>query len=458
MKKFLNISLLALVALSSLSLVSCVHEIDEVFDEDAVIRMDKAMDQYRNVLTSNGGKWLLEYYANSSEPGYNYVLTFHDDGTVDMAGHNKWIQYIKTKNWTSAFGTMRSMWDVIGDNGLVLTFNSYNDYFHLFSSPDEVPTQGGTMTQGGASTAGYGHEGDYEFNLMKYSGDTIYMTGKKYNLHMIMTRLPESTNDEEYLNKVATYNANMFTSKLNNVYIVLPDGKRWVAESAASGYMRIYPEGEDKVTTSEYHNFIITDYGMAFRDVLVLEGNTPGESYSIQRFERQADGTALCVEDHKTLITADALTDCIKLYSWNTTSPKKDWGGVYAELQTRISSEATKNAKTTFKSAQISYIDSLETYALTLFFSQKSSEFPARFLFKMNALSDTQMKLTFDGVSDYGVYYLDFCPTITELLNTMSAATFDLSAESLLAPDPLTMSESGKPDNYMTWKITLGPK
>ena len=457
MKKFLNISLLALVALSSLSLVSCVHEIDEVFDEDAVIRMDKAMDQYRNVLTSNGGKWLLEYYANTSEPGYNYVLTFHDDGTVDMAGHNKWIQYIKTKNWTSAFGTMRSMWEVIGDNGLVLTFNSYNDYFHLFSSPDEVPTQGGTMTQGGASTAGYGHEGDYEFNLMKYSGDTIYMTGKKYNLHMIMTRLPESTNDEEYLNKVAAHNTNMFTSKLNNVYIVLPDGKRWIAESAASGYMRIYPEGEDKVTTSEYHNFIITDYGMAFRDVLVLEGNTPGESYSIQRFERQADGTALCVEDHKTLIVADALTECLAKYSWNCSSPKKEFGGTFLNLQTKISSESSKKAGTTFKSAQISYIDSLQTYALTLFFSKQNSSFPARYLFTMTPSGDTQLKLTFTGTSDYGDIYEGFCPTITELLNALSASTFDLIATSLLAPETITLSESGNPENYIIWKITLNP-
>ena len=55
MKKFLNISLLALVALTSFSLTSCLHEMDEVFDEDAVIRMDKAMAEYEDILTSNGG-------------------------------------------------------------------------------------------------------------------------------------------------------------------------------------------------------------------------------------------------------------------------------------------------------------------------------------------------------------------------------------------------------------------
>ena len=457
MKKFLNISLLALFALSSFSLTSCLHEVEEVFDEDAVIRMNNAMAEYEDILTSNGGKWLFEYYANGSEPGYNYVLTFHKDGTVDMAGHNKWIQYIKTKNWTSAYGTMRSMWEVIGDNGLVLTFNSYNDYFHLFSTPEAVPTQGGTMTQGGASTAGKGHEGDYEFNLMKFSGDTIYMTGKKYNLHMILTRLPESTNDSTYLNQVATYNSTMFTSKLNNVYIVLPDGKRWIVESAATGYMTIYPEGEDKITTSESHNFIITDYGMSFRDPLVLEGNTPGESYRIQRFARQADGTALCVEDNKTLITADVLTDCLGKYSWNCASPKKDFGGTYLDLQTQISKESSKKAGTTLKSAQISYIDSLSTYALTLFFSKQSSNFPARYLFTMTPSGDSQVKLTFTGTSDYGEIYKGFCPTIESLIEALGATMFNLSSSSLLAPETVTMSESGNPENFIIWKITLNP-
>lgn len=39
MKKFLNISLLSLVAISSLMLGSCKNEVDEIFDEDAVARL-----------------------------------------------------------------------------------------------------------------------------------------------------------------------------------------------------------------------------------------------------------------------------------------------------------------------------------------------------------------------------------------------------------------------------------
>ena len=82
MKKFLNISLLSLVALATLSLSSCKNEIDEIFDEDAVARLDKAKAEYIDILTSNGGKWQMQYYANSNEPGYVYLMTFRNDGSA----------------------------------------------------------------------------------------------------------------------------------------------------------------------------------------------------------------------------------------------------------------------------------------------------------------------------------------------------------------------------------------
>ena len=190
MKKFLNISLLSIVALSSLSLASCKNEVDNIFDDDAVIRLDNAKAMYTDILTSNGGKWQLEYYSNTEEPGYIYLMTFSKDGSVKISGANKWINYIQSGQLTRpAFGSDVSLWEVIADNGPVLSLNSYNKYFHLFADPYNLPNMGGAMTDGDTNQAGYGHKGDYEFNLMKYSGDTIYLTGKKYDHHMIMTRI-----------------------------------------------------------------------------------------------------------------------------------------------------------------------------------------------------------------------------------------------------------------------------
>ena len=64
-----------LVALSSLLLTSCLHEMDEVFDEDAVIRMNNAMAEYEDILTSNGGKWRREGSSSSYNlPNGSYLL------------------------------------------------------------------------------------------------------------------------------------------------------------------------------------------------------------------------------------------------------------------------------------------------------------------------------------------------------------------------------------------------
>ena len=103
MKKFLNISLLTLVALSSLMLGSCKNEVDEIFDEDAVARLDKAKAEYTEILTSQGGKWQMEYYANSDEPGYVYLMTFRNDGSVTISGMNKWTAPI-TARFTASGG------------------------------------------------------------------------------------------------------------------------------------------------------------------------------------------------------------------------------------------------------------------------------------------------------------------------------------------------------------------
>ena len=169
MKKFLNISLLALVAISALSLSSCKNEVDAIFDEDAVTRLDKAKVEYTNILTDKGGKWQLEYYANAEEQGYIYLMTFDKNGSVTIAGHNKWINYVQSGSMNKpAYGSAVSMWEVIADNGPVLSFNTYNKYFHLFADPYDIPSLGGATSDTDVDENGYGHEGDYEFDIMKY--------------------------------------------------------------------------------------------------------------------------------------------------------------------------------------------------------------------------------------------------------------------------------------------------
>ncbi len=72
MKKFLNISLLSILALASLSLTSCKNEVEDIFEDDAVIRLDNKKAEYVQILTDTekGNRWQIEYFSNTEEPGY----------------------------------------------------------------------------------------------------------------------------------------------------------------------------------------------------------------------------------------------------------------------------------------------------------------------------------------------------------------------------------------------------
>ena len=136
MKKIFNISALILM----LSLAACApSEVDDIFDENPAERLDNAVENYKQAFKANGGRWLMQYFCNSDEEGYNFIMEFNNDGTVDISTQNSYVN-------DGSFYTDKSLWDVVADYGPVLTFNTYNRAFHEFSSPQ---------------SDGTGHGGDY---------------------------------------------------------------------------------------------------------------------------------------------------------------------------------------------------------------------------------------------------------------------------------------------------------
>ncbi|MBR4829863.1 MAG: DUF4302 domain-containing protein [Muribaculaceae bacterium] len=449
MKKILNISLLTLVALSALSLSSCKNEIDNIFDEDAVTRLDKAKAEYSDILTDKGGKWQLEYFANSNEQGYIYLMTFSKDGSVTISGNNKWINYIQSGSMnTPAYGSAVSMWEVIADNGPVLTFNTYNKYFHLFADPYDIPSVGGASSDDDINENGYGHEGDYEFDIMKYSGDTLYLTGKKYNLNMIMTRVASSVDDEIYMNEVVAMADSFFNSKVPHVYINLPNGVRWIVKNGATSILKMFREDADEISTAEEHNVIITHDGLSFMDPLTIDG------YTIQNFIRQADGSLLCRDDMQTTMTADPLAIVFSNIDLMWRSPLSDVGGRYADLVAQITQELKAYNKSTLQYAQIEYDRDAKVYLFSFNIKKGSVKYNPTYYVTMTDVSDTHLKMNVAAEGDkMGQTYAEKCPSVRALVDALAAGTLDLSANSLLAPVNMTTAESGNHNNYIVWNL-----
>ena len=458
MKKFLNISLLTLTVLSTLSLASCKNEVDNIFDEDAIIRLDKAKAEYMDILTSNGGRWQLEYFANEEEQGYIYLMTFAKDGSVKISGHNKWINQVLVGNSnTSAFGSEVSMWEVIADNGPVLTFNTYNRFFHLFADPYDIPSQSSAQASTDVNESGYGHAGNYEFDIMKYSGDTLYLTGKKPTqteryLNMIMTRVKSSAEDEVYMNEVVAMTDSFFNSKVNQVYINLPNGVRWIVKNGATSILKMFREDADEISTSETHNIIITHDGLSFMDPVTLDG------YVIKNFIRQPDGSLLCRDDNQTTMTADVLSNIFSNKSFIWKGELNNMGGVFADMVNTITAELKAYNKSTLNFAQIAYEsnenDNTGSFIVSFNIKKGSVKYNPGYYVTIEKVNDNQVRFTVAPQGNsYGELYAKNCPTIRQFVDTFAATAYDLKANSLLAPVRMTMSQSGSAGNYIIWDL-----
>ena len=238
MKKLYKFSAIAAVLMSA-SLASCNHEEADIFDQNAAHRTEEARKMYKEILLDKGGKWQMEYFTTEEEHGYVYLFTFRNDGTVTISGNNEYIT--KLTNIDSnvpSYGSETSMWTILSDNGPVLSFNSYNTIFHLFATPEDIP---GTERD----EQGYGHSGDYEFDLMKFSNDTLYLEGKKNGAEIIMTRIAPETDDKTYLNEVVALADSFFNAKVPAVYVNLPGGYRHVVLDGATQLPKFYPETGD---------------------------------------------------------------------------------------------------------------------------------------------------------------------------------------------------------------------
>ena len=123
----------------SFTMQSCLHDNEETFDRSAAERIDDAVSNAKNILLSADNGWHLEYYLgiDYAYGGYNFLINFGSDGKASVASE------IAPSDMTTS-----SSWDIVKDQGPVLTFDTYNEIMHYLAQPyqDDVD----------------GLEGDYE--------------------------------------------------------------------------------------------------------------------------------------------------------------------------------------------------------------------------------------------------------------------------------------------------------
>ena len=175
------------------TLPSCLKDDKANFSGSPAARLDEAVKVNKQILESAPNGWSLGYYAgrNYSGPGFTLTLKFKD-GKAYIMGDNKDATTIGV-----------SEYDVVKDQGVVLTFPTYNSVIHELA---------------GASQ-GYpeGLQGDYEFAILEANANFIRLRGKKWKNEMILTPIKGQT-QEEFIQKVFTIREGMTT---NNYHFIL---------------------------------------------------------------------------------------------------------------------------------------------------------------------------------------------------------------------------------------------
>lgn len=290
MKKIFSIFALILAAST---FVACSNEEDDIFSQSAAERLNAASDLYSSRLTAQPNGWAMQLYPTTQNEapygtGYLVLMRFHPNHQVDVAMNN-----LLTNN---AYQSDSSVWDVITDDGPVLSFDTHNSVMHKFSDPDDVP-QTGTSDDANDET-GTGIGGDFEYIIVDAPEDASYMMlkGKKRGTYNLLTPIEEGVDYQEYLTDVNNFQHTMFpTNEVAQDFIHFGDSV-CVFAGASDGVPSIYAVGSDAVTTQSFNPFVITkrgnDFYLRFRDARTF-GDKSIQDY---RYDTTAD-RFISVED-----------------------------------------------------------------------------------------------------------------------------------------------------------------
>lgn len=271
---------LSLLFLAALSLSGCSNEEADLFDASAAERLNQAQTKYSSFLTSSRGGWAMEYYATNDSVGNSesdfksvgYLLTarFDTDGSVTMGMNNAFSfnRYLSDK----------SLWDIITDEGPVLSFSTYNDCIHSFSNPDDLPS---SIRGGGSSVQGLGAEGDYEFVItdLQKDAEIAFIKGKKRGTYVRMTRIPEGTDFQKYIADCDSFRNMVFGASRTSEPIMTVGSQTYCIQAASKAETpKIYPYHGDSILTMLRRPFLIThrdgSYYLRFKNAFTLSGDS----------------------------------------------------------------------------------------------------------------------------------------------------------------------------------------
>lgn len=401
----------------SLLFVACSPEAEDIFGENAANRIEERLAADKAVLVGAQNGWLMEYYPASGQiyGGYNVLALFNEDGKVTVSAD---ITGDATAQATSTYRMKEQA-------GPVLTFDTYNSIFHIFSDP---------KNDLGIGTDGKGMEGDYEFTIMEATAEKVVLKGKKNGNKIIMT--PFTGDWDEYLTNIVDMEQKI--SVLPKFDYTDGDFNASVTQSYHTFAITYQEDGNTKDITVPY---ILTATGLKFMEPLEINGK------NVETLEFQDVGDNGQLASGSIVLTPK--------FPLNYYLLNGDWYFSYKNLGAFGQTYWNYVKKNDLEPNNMH----LETALFTPFSDTEIAFYwicdgaPGYLFFKTAAIGDNQVKITFalsgggTGVTFYNNYDWDYM--IYPFSKGTTGLTFTLTADDEKNPSIITMTDNSNNKNVI---------
>lgn len=191
---------------------SCRFEEDDYFDESASLRVEHAIDQVRDNLSSAENGWVMQYFCGTGVAhfeGFNLFAKFDKNGKVTIAGNHRFLRDGNANKYTEA----NSLYSLLLEDGPVLAFNTWNDVLTPFVDPVAYYAAPNSLVKDGE-----GMQGDHNFVVMSNSDNEIILRGERHSAEVRLVKCDRSWAD--YIADTETMKNSFTNSSINDYYVI----------------------------------------------------------------------------------------------------------------------------------------------------------------------------------------------------------------------------------------------
>lgn len=191
---------------------SCRFEEDDYFDESASLRVEHAIDQVRDNLSSAENGWVMQYFCGTGVAhfeGFNLFAKFDKNGKVTIAGNHRFLRDGNANKYTEA----NSLYSLLLEDGPVLAFNTWNDVLTPFVDPVAYYAAPNTLVKDGE-----GMQGDHNFVVMSNNDNEIILRGERHSAEVRLVKCDRSWAD--YIADTETMKNSFTNASINEYYVI----------------------------------------------------------------------------------------------------------------------------------------------------------------------------------------------------------------------------------------------